>query len=68
MDPFFVGRAARGFLGLSLDDALALCAERGYEGPRVFEEGKSEVMTADRRPNRLNLRVARGRVTQAALF
>jgi hypothetical protein len=68
VDEFFQGRAAPGFLGLSLEEARALCAERGYEGPREIHEGQNTFLTADRRPNRLNLRIARGRVTQAALF
>lgn len=58
------------FIGLPLEEALELCHQRGYEGPRVLVvpiEG-SIIWTMDGRSNRLNVVVREGRVERAGLF
>jgi len=53
------------YIGLSVAEAEQLAAERGESLRTVQEDGKSFVVTADRRPGRVNLMVVAGRISQA---
>lgn len=67
VDSFDFTPKAPEFVSLSLEDALALSAERGLT-PRVRADGAHGPWTADNRPNRLNLDVVHGVVVQACWF
>lgn len=58
------------FIGLTIQQALAVCAGKGIDVPRLVIDGSmgGVVWTADRRPDRLNLDVVAGRVVHAAYF
>lgn len=58
------------FVGLTVAEAEARCAERGFDGPRLFPEPPEpgDAYELDRRSNRLNLLVRDGVVVDAALF
>jgi hypothetical protein len=53
------------YVGLSVAEAEQLAVERGELLRTVQEDGKSYVVTAERRPGRVNLVVAAGKILQA---
>lgn len=58
------------FVGLTIQQALAVCAANGIEVPRLIIDGSvgGVAWTADRRSDRLNLDVVAGHVVHAAYF
>jgi hypothetical protein len=53
------------YVGLSVAEAERLAAERGEFLRTVYEDGNSFAVTADRRPGRVNLVLAAGKIVQA---
>ena len=52
-----VNNSDNDFLGLSKEQALSLCAQRGLKGRITMENGQSFIVTMDYRMDRINFHI-----------